>query len=121
MAIPVSTAAEISQAEVIILRADQIQHFRQELECLLKEQTGPTCQYFKPRPQLVRQLDLKLNLDVLLVDPRRLEHAMLEQDARKPILVVKKSQFSTLLVRLVRERQLHAGVRDTVVALGKRF
>jgi len=30
LAIPVSTAAEISQAEVIILRAHKIQHFRQE-------------------------------------------------------------------------------------------
>ena len=36
---------------------------------------------------------------------------MLEQDAREPIL----------LVRSVHERQLHAGVRDTVVALRKRF
>ena len=35
LAIPVSTAAEISQAEVIILRAHQIQHFRQERECLV--------------------------------------------------------------------------------------
>ena len=35
LAIPVSAAAEISQAEVIILRAHQIQHFRQERECLV--------------------------------------------------------------------------------------
>ena len=46
---------------------------------------------------------------------------MLEQDAREPILIAKKSQFTTLLVRSVHERQLHAGVRDTVVALRKRF
>ena len=46
---------------------------------------------------------------------------MLEQDAREPILIAKKSQFATLLVRSVHERQLHAGVRDTVVALRKRF
>ena len=59
--IPVSTAAETSQAEVIILRAHQIQHFRQEREFLLKEQTRPTRSNFQPRPQLVRQLNLKLN------------------------------------------------------------
>ena len=121
LAIPVSTAAEISQAEVTILRAHQIQHFRQEREYLLKEQTRPTCQHFKPRPQLVRQLNLKLNPDGLLVAPSRLENAMLEQDTREPILITKKSQFTTLLVRSVHERQLHAGVRDTVVALRKRF
>ena len=46
---------------------------------------------------------------------------MLEEDAREPILIAKKSQFTTLLVRSVHERQLHAGVRDTVVALRKRF
>ena len=64
---------------------------------------------------------MKLNSNGLLVAPGRLEHAMLEQDAREPILIAKKSQFTTLLVRSVHERQLHAGVRDTVVALRKRF
>ena len=42
LAIPVSTAAEISQAEVTILRAHQIQYFRQERQFLLNEQTRPT-------------------------------------------------------------------------------
>ena len=121
LAIPVSTAADLSQAEVTILRAHQIQHFRREREYLLKEQTRPTCPHFKPKPPLVRQLNLKLNPDGLLVAPGRLEHAMLEEDAREPILIAKKSQFTTLLVRSVHERQLHAGVRDTVVALRKRF
>ncbi|XP_068704884.1 uncharacterized protein [Montipora foliosa] len=51
--IPVFTAAEISQAEVIILRAHQIQHFRQEREFLLKEQTRPTRLHFQLRPQLL--------------------------------------------------------------------
>ena len=46
---------------------------------------------------------------------------MLAQDAREPILIAKKSQLTTLLVRSVHERQLHAGVRNTVVALRKRF
>ena len=46
---------------------------------------------------------------------------MLEEHAREPILIAKKSQFTTLLVRSVHETQLHAGVRDTVVALRKRF
>ena len=64
---------------------------------------------------------MKLNPDGLLVAPGRLEHAMLEEEAREPILIAKKSQFTTLLVHSVHERQLHAGVRDTVVALGKRF
>ena len=52
LAIPVSTAADLSQAEVTILRAHQIQHFRREREYLLKEQTRPTCPHFKPRPPL---------------------------------------------------------------------
>ena len=121
MVIPVPTAAKISQAEVILLRAHQIQHFRQEREYLRAKQSRPTRQQFKPRPQLVRQLNLKFNTDGLLVAPGRLEHAMLEQDAREPILITKKSPFTTLLVRSVHERQLHAGVRDTVVALHKRF
>ena len=119
--IPVPTAAEISQSEVVLLRAHQIQHFRQERDYLCSKQSRPTRQHVKPRPQLVRQLNLKLNTDGLLVAPGRLEHAMLEQDAREPILIAKKSQFTTLLVRSVHERQLHAGVRDTVVALRKRF
>ncbi|XP_068749057.1 uncharacterized protein [Montipora capricornis] len=46
---------------------------------------------------------------------------MLEQDAREPILIAKKSQFTTLLVSSVHKRQLHAGVRETVVALHKSF
>ena len=46
---------------------------------------------------------------------------MLAQDARETILIAKKSQLTTLLVRSVHEGQLHAGVRDTVVALRKRF
>ena len=104
LAIPVSTAADLSQAEVTILRAHQIQHFRREREYLLKEQTRPTCPHFKPRPPLVRQLNLKLNPDGLLVAPGRLEHAMLEEDAREPILIAKKSQFTTLLVRSVHKR-----------------
>ena len=81
LVIPVPTAAEISQAEVILLRAHQIQHFRQEREYLRTNQSRPTRQQFKPRPQLVRQLNLKFNTDGLLVAPGRLEHAMLEQDA----------------------------------------
>ena len=121
LAIPVSTAAEISQAEVTILRAHQIQYFRQERQFLLNEQTRPIRRHVQPRPQLVRQLNLKLNPDGLLVAPGRLEHAMLAQDAREPILIAKKSPLTTLLVRSVHERQLHAGVRDTVVALRKRF
>ena len=121
LAIPVFTAAETSQAEVVILRAHQIQHFRQEREFLLKEQTRPTHRHVQPRPQLVRQLNLKLNPDGLLVAPGKLEHAMLEQDAREPIFITLKSQFTTLLVRSVHERQLHAGVRATIVALRKRF
>ena len=118
---PVSTAAEISQAEVTILRAHQIQYFRQERQFLLNEQTRPTRRHVQLRPQLVRQLNLKLNPDGLLVAPGRLEHAMLAQDAREPILIAKRSPLTTLLVRSVHERQLHAGVRDTVVALRKRF
>ena len=47
LAIPVSTAAEISQAEVTILRAHQIQHFRQEREFLFTEETPPTFRKFK--------------------------------------------------------------------------
>ena len=43
LTIPVSTTAEISQAEVIILHAHQSQHFSQEQECLLKEQEQSTC------------------------------------------------------------------------------
>ena len=121
LAMPVSTAAEISQAEVIILRAHQIQYFRQERQFLLNEQTRPTRRHVQLRPQLVRQLNLKLNPDGLLVAPGRLEHAMLAQDAREPILIAKRSPLTTLLVRSVHERQLHAGVRDTVVALRKRF
>ena len=68
--------------------------------------------------KLARQLSLKLNPDGLLVSPGRLERAMLEEDA---ILIAKKYQFTTLLVPSVHERQLHAGVSDTVVALRKRF
>ena len=73
------------------------------------------------RTSLVRQLNLKLNPDGLLVAPGRLEYAMLEEDAREPFLIAKKSQFTTLLVRSVHERQLQAKVRDTVVAQRKRF
>ena len=42
LVIPVPTAAEISQAEVILFRAHQIQYFRQEREYLRKKQTRPT-------------------------------------------------------------------------------
>ena len=94
MVIPVPTAPEISQAEVILLRAHQIQHFRQKPEYLCTKQSRPTCQQFKPRPQMVRQLNLKFMFtDGLLVAPGRLKHAMLEQDAREPILIAKKSPF----------------------------
>ena len=72
LAIPVPTAADISHAEVRLLRAHQIQHYRQEREYLLKEQTRPTRQHLKSRPQLVRQLNLKLSPDGLLVAPDRL-------------------------------------------------
>ena len=119
--IPAPTAAEISQSEVVLLCAHQIQHFRPERDYLCREQSQPTRRHFKPRPQLVRQLNLKLKTDGLLVAPGRLEHAMIKQDAREPILIAKKSQFTTLLVCSVHERQLHTGVRDTVVALRKRF
>jgi len=86
-----------------------------------KEQTWPAHRHIQPRPQLVRQLILKLSPDGLLVAPGRLEHVMLDQDAREPILIVKKSQFTTLLARSAHERHLHAGVRDTIVALHERF
>ena len=66
-------------------------------------------------------LNVKLNPDGLLVVSGRLEHAMLKQDAREPILIAKRSKFTTLIVCSVHERQLHAGVRDTVVAIRKRF
>ena len=46
---------------------------------------------------------------------------MLDRDAKEPTLISKKSQFTTLLVRSVHERQLHAGVRETVIALRNRF
>ena len=115
--IPVPTVSEISHAEVILLRAHQIQHFRRERE-YLQEKTRPPR---KPRLQLVRQFNLKLNQCDLLVAPGRLEHAMLDREAKEPILISKKSQFTTLLVRSVHDRQLHAGVRDTVIALRKRF
>ena len=85
------------------------------------KKTRPTHQHFQPRPQLVCQLNLKPNPDGLLVASGRLKHAMLKQDAREPTLIAKKSQFTTLLVRSVHDRQLHAGVRDTVVALRKGF
>ena len=116
--VPVPTASEISYTEVILLRAHQIQHFRQEREYLLKEQTRFTS---KMRPHPVRQFNLKLNPCGLLVAPRRLKHPMLDRDAKKPTLISKKSQFTTLLVWSVHERQLHAGVKETVIALRKRF
>ena len=46
---------------------------------------------------------------------------MLDQEAKEPIVINKKSQFTTLLVRSVHDRQLHDGVRDTVVALRQRL
>ena len=66
-------------------------------------------------------LNVKLNPDGLLVASGRLEHAMLKQDARESILIAKRSKFTTLLVCSVHEKQLHAGVRDTVAAIRKRF
>ena len=46
---------------------------------------------------------------------------MFDRDAKEPTLISKKSQFITLLVWSVHERQLHEGVRGTVIALRKRF
>ena len=64
---------------------------------------------------------MKLNPDGLSVAPGRIEHAVLKQDTRKPILIAKRSKLTTLLVCSVHERQLPAGVRDTVVAIRKSF
>ncbi|PFX20076.1 hypothetical protein AWC38_SpisGene15470 [Stylophora pistillata] len=69
LVIPVPTAAEISQTEVVILRTHQLQHFKLERDYLCTKQSLLTCQHFKPKPQLVRQLNLKLNTNGLLVAP----------------------------------------------------
>lgn len=50
------------------------------------------------RPQLVSQLNLELNAEALLAAPSRFELALINQDARNPIVIAKKCQFTTLIV-----------------------
>ncbi|KXJ08918.1 hypothetical protein AC249_AIPGENE15250 [Exaiptasia diaphana] len=114
--VQVPTSEEIAAAEYVILKLHQAEHFKHELNYLEDMQHNSQ----KPKPNLVRQLNLMLNEDGLIVARGRLEHSNIQKESREPILIA-KSQLITLLIQSVHNRQLHAGIGGTVVALRRRF
>ena len=74
----------------------------------------------RPKPNLVRQLNLAVNDNGLIVARGRLEYSNIHRESKEPILIA-KSQLITLMIQSIHSRQLHAGIGGTVVALRRRF
>ena len=114
--VKVPTSKELSVAECIILKLHQAEHFKYELNYLKNMKNHSQ----KPKPNLVRQLNLAINDNSLIVARGRLEYSNIQRESKEPILIA-KSHLSTLIIQSVHSRQLHAGIGGTVVALRRRF
>lgn len=114
--IEVPSAEELNIAECVILKLHQAEHFKHEFIYLKDVQNYS----HKKKPNLVRQLNLIINDDGLIVARGRLEHSNIQKESKEPIMIA-KSQLITLLIQNIHSRQLHAGIGGTVVALRQRY
>ena len=114
--VEVPTSKELNNAEIAILKMHQAEHFKHELNYLNNVQNHS----LKSKPNLVRQLNLAVNDDGLIVARGRLEYSSLQKESKEPILIA-KSQLITLIIQSIHSRQLHTGVGGTVVALRKKL
>ena len=97
------TACEIKQAEIMWVKAAQLQ---------LQQQGNYN--------QLAQGLGIVKN-EGLLRCQGRLQHSELEREGRKPLILPKEHPFTTLVIKSCHERVLHSGLRATLAEVRSRF
>ena len=105
-------ATEVNHAEVCWIGCVQSQNFKEEIECILKDDSSGSIG--------VKQFGLFLQ-DGMLKCYGRINNSSLKLSSKQPILLPHNHPFVTLLVRHFHEVVKHCGVNDTLIALRERY
>ncbi|XP_065180039.1 uncharacterized protein LOC135810477 [Sycon ciliatum] len=104
-------ASDLSIAEKIIIRQHQRQNFTDAFKAIGSGTRHP----------LQDQLGLRLDAEGLLRCHGRLDNAQLPEDATRPMLISRHSKLSTLIIREVHARLIHAGVSHTLAQIRQKY
>ncbi|XP_071476202.1 uncharacterized protein [Diadema antillarum] len=116
--IPPITVAEMQEAERVILRSVQHEHFHEELQVLRGlENTGEVVDrgQVRTRNAAIKKTSALFRLDPFLDSEGiirvggRIDRANMSKDVRHPIILPRKCHISTLLIRDCHQRTQHMG------------
>ena len=104
---------EISRAEKIVLKQIQKETFSEEINYLRNKQGKA--------PKLVNDFNLFIDNEGILRTQTRLQNGNLMDSTKRPILLPKQHDFTTLVIREVHSNIAHSGVRMTLSTIRERF
>ena len=97
-------ADEIIEAEKLWVRGIQTTAFAEEIECMRTARTNVR----------VKQLSLFFDDDQIIRCDGRISNSTLPDDAKRPMLLPPKHQFTKLIIRECHELVHHDGIRETL-------
>ena len=97
-------ADEIIEAEKLWVRGIQTPAFAEEMECMRTARTNVR----------VKQLSLFFDDDQIIRCDVRTSNSTLPDDAKRPMLLPPKHQFTKLIIRECHELVHHDGIRETL-------
>ena len=109
---------EINNAEKILIRSIQGEHFKTEisyLEACKANKTGLRV------PLYVNQFNLFLDQDEILRCRTRVNKSSLQQSNKTPILIPSKHRFSDFLIQEAHDAVFHNGITDTLNLLRQKY
>ena len=110
---PVLEASELQLAEMSWIRSIQYEVF--------PEAIGYLKQLTLKKPALVDQFRLFIDEQQIVRCKGRIDNANLPIETKQPILLPKHSRFVQLLIKYTHLKNLHSGVRDTLVCLREKY
>ena len=111
---------EIQRAEESVIQYTQKQHFPDEVK-LLKGNLDERGKVQKKKSTIFK-LDPFMDSESLIIRVGgRIGDANVSQNIRHPILLPKKSHITTLIIREIHERMLHAGRNHILAAVRERY
>lgn len=106
-------AMDLEKAELVWIQSVQGEAFPEEISFLK--------QSIMKKTLYVRQFGLYLDEENLIRCKGRINNSALPQESKNPIFLPSKNDFVRLLIEHIHIKNMHSGVRDTLISLRERY
>ena len=115
---PILCVSEVQEAEKLLLRSIQNEHFYKEIQYLSLNESAR--KGMKP-PLYVSQFNLYLDQNEILRCRSRVGKSTVSDCSKRPILLPSKNRFSELIIAESHDKVCHNGTTDTLNCLRQRY